>query len=172
MVPALCLVLAAAKTSSSSSSPSDVIVLSADNFSAAVDAPGAKLLVEFYAPWCGHCKQLAPIWDKLGEKYSEAEDIIIAKLDSTANELETVSVESFPTIKFFPKGGAAPVDYEGARTLKAMADFLAEQTGVSVEVSDDEAAADGEEDADYGDEPEYDDDEDDEEGEEKEHDEL
>ena len=56
------------------------------------------------SPWCGHCKQLAPIWDDLGEHFKENDDVVIAKMDSTKNEVDGLTISGFPTLKFFPKG--------------------------------------------------------------------
>lgn len=55
------------------------------------------------APWCGHCKQLAPIWDELAEHFSPDEDVVIAKMDSTKNEVDGIQVTGFPTLKLFTK---------------------------------------------------------------------
>merc|ERR1711912_38937 len=69
-------------------------------------------------------EQLVPTWDKLGEKYKDHENIVIAKMDSTANELEEVKVQGFPTIKLFKKGTNEVVDYNGDRTLEGFSKFL------------------------------------------------
>ena len=72
----------------------------------------------------GHCKQLAPIWDQLGEKFQDKDDIVVAKMDSTANELEDIKIQGFPTIKLFKKGDNKVVDYNGERTLEGLTKFL------------------------------------------------
>ncbi|KAJ8399719.1 hypothetical protein AAFF_G00408240 [Aldrovandia affinis] len=102
-----------------------VKVLVGKNFEEVAFNPAKNVFIEFYAPWCGHCKQLAPIWDKLGEKYKDSDSIIVAKMDSTANEIDSVKVHSFPTLKYFPVGDERKViDYNGERTLEGFTKFL------------------------------------------------
>ena len=56
------------------------------NFDEIVNDPSKDVLLEFYAPWCGHCKALAPKYDELGEKLKDNPSIVIAKIDATAND--------------------------------------------------------------------------------------
>ena len=102
----------------------DVKYLVGENFASVAMDEDKDVLVEFYAPWCGHCKELAPAWDQLGEKYKEHESIVIAKIDATVNELVDVKVQGFPTIKPSKKETNKVVDFDGKRTMEGFVKFL------------------------------------------------
>lgn len=90
-------------------------------------------LVEFFAPWCGHCKRLAPEYERLGEAFAKQQHrVVIAKVDADSNSELGVrnGIQGFPTIKYFPPHGAAPVDYAGGRTAEELAAFVTEQSNV------------------------------------------
>ncbi|KPA81909.1 protein disulfide isomerase [Leptomonas pyrrhocoris] len=86
---------------------------------------GSKnIFVLFYAPWCGHCKKLHPEFEKLAKELESA-DVIIGKIDATANDFDRAkfSVNGFPTLFFIPAGGKTE-SYEGGRSLAEMKAFV------------------------------------------------
>jgi protein disulfide-isomerase A1 len=104
-----------------------VTILVGTTFEELVINNDKDVLVEFYAPWCGHCKSLEPIYEALGKRFADNDKVVIAKMDSTTNDNDHVSVKGFPTIVFFPAGSKdKPITYEGPRTVDGFVSFLNE----------------------------------------------
>jgi protein disulfide-isomerase A1 len=105
-----------------SSEPLRIIV--GKNYNDVVKDKSKTVVVMLHAPWCGHCKQLSPTWDELAKAYKDSSDVVVAKMDATANEAEGLQVHSFPTIKLYPKDSDEVIDYSGERTLDALKKFI------------------------------------------------
>lgn len=109
-------------------SQGDVKVIVAKSFKEMVMDVDKDVLIEFYAPWCGHCKALAPKYDELGSKMAD-EDVVIAKMDATANDVPPqFQVRGFPTLYFVPKNTKKPVAYNGGREVDDFIKYIAEHS--------------------------------------------
>ena len=96
---------------------SDVVVLESSTFEhetqAVTGATTGDWFVKFYAPWCGHCKKLAPIWDELAADLKG--EVNVAKVDVTENRKlgQRFEIKGFPSLKFLSHG--TMYSYSGPR---------------------------------------------------------
>uniref|UniRef100_A0A7S0XBE8 Thioredoxin domain-containing protein n=1 Tax=Chromulina nebulosa TaxID=96789 RepID=A0A7S0XBE8_9STRA len=112
---------------------SDVIDLNSQNFEhltqASTGATTGDWLVEFYAPWCGHCKTLKPTYEKVAELLKG--EINVAAVDVPANRDlgERFDIKGFPTIKLLRKGQV--YTFKGKRSLEEIVEFA--KTGFQIQ---------------------------------------
>ncbi|VAI33009.1 unnamed protein product [Triticum turgidum subsp. durum] len=127
ILAALLLLLAAAASPAAAlySAGSPVLQLNPNNFKKVLNANGV-VLVEFFAPWCGHCKQLTPIWEKAAGVLKGVATVAALDADAHKELAQQYGIRGFPTIKVFLPG-KPPVDYEGARDVKPIVNFALSQ---------------------------------------------
>ncbi|KAL4940906.1 hypothetical protein BDV06DRAFT_195683 [Aspergillus oleicola] len=113
--------------------PSNVEMFTDKSFKETIGSADKDVLVAFTAPWCGHCKKLAPTWETLAADFALENSVVVGKVDAEAEQSKATAkdqgITGYPTIKFFPKGSTEGVAYNGARTEEAFIDFLNEHAG-------------------------------------------
>ena len=118
------------------SEDSDVVVLTNDSFDDFV-SENKYVLAEFYAPWCGHCKNLAPHYEKAATELKEAgSEAKLAKIDATVEQdlAKKFGVQGYPTLLWFVNGQKS--DYKGGRTSETIVEWINKKTGPAVRTGD------------------------------------
>ena len=89
----------------------------------------AVWMVEFFAPWCGHCKALTPEWKKAARELDGIAKVGAVDCTSEQSLCQEYSVQGYPTIKVFHPETSAE-DYQGARSADAIVEFAKSKADV------------------------------------------
>ncbi|CAG9765967.1 unnamed protein product [Ceutorhynchus assimilis] len=121
--------------SSSSDDSNDVIELTDSNFDKLVLQSDDMWLVEFFAPWCGHCKNLAPHWAKAATELKGK--VKLGALDATIHKAKAsqYGIQGYPTIKYFSAGSkssSSADEYDGGRTASEIVTWALDKLAESI----------------------------------------
>uniref|UniRef100_U5EMN8 Protein disulfide-isomerase A6 homolog n=1 Tax=Corethrella appendiculata TaxID=1370023 RepID=U5EMN8_9DIPT len=119
---AFILTIFSATTTALYSSSDDVVDLNPANFDRLVQQSDSVWVVEFYAPWCGHCKNLAPEFKKAATALKGVVKVGAINCDEHHSLCSQYSVQGFPTLKIFGASKTAPTDFNGQRTAHGIAE--------------------------------------------------
>lgn len=117
-----------------------VLTVTGKTFKDIVMDPSKDVLVELYAPWCGHCKKFEPEYKKFAKDLASEKNLVIAKMNADANDTpDNYGVMGYPTIYFATANKKKePVKYEGNRDLEDLKKFVKEHAEVSFQGVKDE----------------------------------
>ncbi|KAF2075490.1 hypothetical protein CYY_003226 [Polysphondylium violaceum] len=120
----LVVLLLVAVSLSEETQSTSVVQITADNEDIIKEG---NWLVEFFAPWCGHCKRLAPTYEELGKYYNEelkGEAVKIAQVNCVDHQAvcSKHDIRGYPTIKYMSNGNAK--DYRGARDKASFVSYI------------------------------------------------
>ncbi|GMI97009.1 PROTEIN DISULFIDE ISOMERASE 2, ARABIDOPSIS THALIANA PROTEIN DISULFIDE ISOMERASE 2, PDI-like 1-4 [Hibiscus trionum] len=124
----------------------DVKIVVGNNFDEIVLDESKDVLLEIYAPWCGHCQSLEPTYNKLAKHLRGIDSLVIAKMDGTTNEHPRAKSDGFPTIVFFPAGNKSfdPITVDTDRTVVAFYKFLKKHASIPFKLQKPVSAPKGE----------------------------
>ncbi|CAM6128113.1 unnamed protein product [Calypogeia fissa] len=102
----------------------DVVSLTDTTFTDKVKEQDTVWFIKFFAPWCGHCKKLAPTWEELGKSLEGEDGVEVGLVDCTLQKktCSSVDIRSYPTLKIFYNGEDIK-KYSGPRDLESLKKF-------------------------------------------------
>ncbi|MCJ1283767.1 hypothetical protein MMC26_003098 [Xylographa opegraphella] len=109
---------------------SSVLQVDAKNFDKLITNSNKASIVEFYAPWCGHCKNLKPAYEKAAKSLEGLANVAAVNCDDEENKAfcGSMGIKGFPTLKTvrptLKKGKSIRVDYKGARTVAGIVEAV------------------------------------------------
>jgi thioredoxin 1 len=95
-----------------------------DTFTAEVLEADRPVLVDFWAPWCGPCKALAPVLAEIAEQHADKLTVVKLDIDDNPATAGNLRIMSIPTMTLFVDGRPAAT-ISGAKSKKAILDSLA-----------------------------------------------
>jgi protein disulfide-isomerase A1 len=99
------------------------------NFRSLVFGDDKEFLVKIYAPWCGHCKTIAPEFAAAATALAGNPNVVLADFDGTLNEVEGVEITGYPTILWYSKNKSAePISFNGERDKQGIIDWIRDHT--------------------------------------------